>query len=198
MKVIRKAVFYGDSNTYGFDPRNYFGGCYEAERIWTSRAAAALGEKWKIINEGMNGRCLPAGENGFRYIERILSGLTSGDLFVTMLGTNDLLLSADANVPAGRMEKYLKRLRSREFCPKLLILAPPYVGSETNRDAQMALYYRESVRMNEAFRRLAEEYQVWFADAAEWDIDLAFDQVHFSEEGHQTFSEHVTELLREL
>lgn len=32
---------YGDSNTYGFDPRSYFGGRYPAEVRWTHRLAQA-------------------------------------------------------------------------------------------------------------------------------------------------------------
>ena len=34
---------YGDSNTYGFDPRSYFGGRYPAEVRWTHRLAQATG-----------------------------------------------------------------------------------------------------------------------------------------------------------
>ena len=52
--------------------------------------------------------------------------------------------------------------------------------------------------MNDGFREIASQQGVLFADASEWEIDLGFDQVHFSEEGHRTFAARTTELVRGL
>ena len=52
--------------------------------------------------------------------------------------------------------------------------------------------------MNEAFRTIASEQGVLFADASEWGIDLAFDQVHFTAEGHRTFAGKMTSLLEKI
>ncbi|HIT31090.1 MAG TPA: lipase, partial [Candidatus Scatomorpha stercoravium] len=42
-----KAVCFGDSNTWGYDPRSYFGGRYgEADR-WPEILAAATG--WEVV-----------------------------------------------------------------------------------------------------------------------------------------------------
>ena len=54
----RTIIFFGDSNTYGYDPRDMFGGRYSENRIWTSLAAAALGDRWNVVNEGMNSGCI--------------------------------------------------------------------------------------------------------------------------------------------
>ena len=42
---------------------------------------------------------------------------------------------------------------------------------------------------------LAEQLGIRFADAGEWGISLAYDGVHFTEQGHKAFS---TGLLEEL
>ena len=42
---------------------------------------------------------------------------------------------------------------------------------------------------------LAEQLGVRFADAGRWDIPLAYDGVHFTEQGHKAFA---TKLLEEL
>ena len=47
---------YGDSNTYGYDPRGYFGGRYDAGSRWVDILAARTG--WAVSNQGQNGKFL--------------------------------------------------------------------------------------------------------------------------------------------
>jgi len=49
--------------------------------------------------------------------------------------------------------------------------------------------------MNDAFRAITKEQGVMFADSSLWGIELAYDQVHFSEEGHRVFADKITELI---
>ena len=55
---------FGDSNTYGYDPRSFLGGRYAAENRWADILQSKTG--WEIINQGMNGREIsrfhPAGD----------------------------------------------------------------------------------------------------------------------------------------
>ena len=48
---------FGDSNTYGYDPRGYFGGRYEADSRWVDILAEKTG--WTVCNMGQNGREIP-------------------------------------------------------------------------------------------------------------------------------------------
>ena len=43
----------GDSNTYGFDPRAYFGGRYPEKDRWVNILAQKTG--WQVQNAGENG-----------------------------------------------------------------------------------------------------------------------------------------------
>ena len=45
------------------------------------------------------------------------------------------------------------------------------------------------MRLNAAYRTVAEKLGVRFVDATDWDIDVTFDGVHYSEKGHKTFAE---------
>ena len=45
-----KISCFGDSNTYGYDPRSYFGGRYDADSRWVDILAAQTG--WTIFNMG--------------------------------------------------------------------------------------------------------------------------------------------------
>ncbi len=51
-----RIVCYGDSNTYGYDPRSYLGGRYPEAVRWT---ALLNTEGREVINEGQNGRPIP-------------------------------------------------------------------------------------------------------------------------------------------
>jgi lysophospholipase L1-like esterase len=52
--------------------------------------------------------------------------------------------------------------------------------------------------MNTAFERMAGDKKVWFSDASQWNVELSFDQVHFSERGHKIFAERMAELLENI
>ncbi len=51
---------FGDSNTYGYDPRGFFGDRYGAEDRWVDLLAKQTGHE--IINAGANGRSLTFSE----------------------------------------------------------------------------------------------------------------------------------------
>ena len=46
-----------------------------------------------------------------------------------------------------------------------------------------------SAQLAGLYRTLAQDKAIAFADAGAWDIPLAFDGVHFTEEGHRRFAE---------
>lgn len=165
-------ICYGDSNTYGYDPRSYFGGRYDADCRWVDILAAKTG--WTIRNEGMNGREIPPGS---------ISVPENTDLLVIMLGTNDLLQGYRVEKIAERMESFLTGL-PRE---KLLLIAPPpmKLGEWVPDQAKI----EQSKQMVEAYRALAERLNIRFADAGRWNISLAYDGVHFTEAGHRAFAE---------
>ena len=43
---------------------------------------------------------------------------------------------------------------------------------------------------------LAEQLGIRFADAGKWDIPLAYDGVHFTEQGHRAFAARLLEELK--
>ena len=91
---MRSILFYGDSNTWGYDPRD--GSRYPYEKRWTSVCAAALGSGFCCIPAGMNGRTtvfdnpLKGCRNGLDGLDYALQSHKPLDLVTVMLGTNDL------------------------------------------------------------------------------------------------------------
>lgn len=182
---------FGDSNTYGFDPRSYCGGRYPAEHRWVDILMHRTG--WKIENAGENGREIPRRAYDLQALATILSGSEAPDGLVVMLGTNDLLQGADAAETAARVEKFLTYLPyPRE---RILLIAPPPVKPGTWVTEERIL--DASSQLAGQYQRLAQKMNISFADAGCWNVALTFDGVHFSEAGHHSFAEGLAVRLRE-
>lgn len=185
-----RLLCYGDSNTYGYDPRAYSGGRYGAESRWVDLLARESG--WEVLNRGQNGREIPRRPQEYAQAERLLSAHNAVDIFVVMLGTNDLLQGSAVPEVAARMEAFLKHIRP--VCKSILLVAPPPMkyGEWVTEDSLLTA----SVQLAEAYRAVALRQNISFADAGEWDIALTFDGVHFSGEGHKAFAEGIWSVLK--
>ena len=180
-----RILCFGDSNTYGYDPRGFFGDRYGAEDRWADLLGKQTGHE--VINAGANGREIPRNP----YVLRLLTEHTPVDIFLVMLGTNDLLQGALAKEAAARMEAFLNLLLPH--CKQVLLVSPPPMkrGAWVPTDALVD----ESIHLAEEYKLLAEKMNIPFVDTRHWNIELTFDGVHFTEAGHRTFAEN---LRREL
>lgn len=195
-----KILFYGDSNTYGYDPADLYEQRYPRRCRWTTLLQEQEPERWEIMPEGMNGRQLPDLKYDADYIGRMLERLQAGDLFAVMLGTNDILLTMDpeADRAITKMSGFLEFLTRRKAESDILVIAPPYIGRENVQDPLYHRYYEESVRMNAGFEELADTFHVNFVDAGTWNVEMSSDLVHLSEKGHRQFAERMTAYLRSI
>ena len=166
-----KILCIGDSNTYGYDPRSYLGSRYPAEVRWTDRLDGC-----DVINCGVNGATIPRGRSRFSGMIK----MNEPDLVIVMLGTNDLFSGLSAGQIADRMEAFLDSILPAGK-PILLISPPILQYGEWVMDDDLV---EESQKLGEAYRELAAGKGCLFADSGKWDIEMTFDGVHFSPEGH--------------
>ena len=174
-------ICFGDSNPYGYDPRGYFGGRYDADSRWVDILASETG--WTISNMGQNGREIPSAAPNL---------LTDTDLLIIMLGTNDLLQGRSPEKAAERLERFLSGI-SLEQCKILLIAPPPVTLGAWVPSAKLVDDSRTFARLCQI---LAERMGIRFADAGKWNIPLAYDGVHFTEQGHKAFAAGLLEQLK--
>ena len=181
-----RILCFGDSNTYGYDPRGFFGDRYGAGDRWVDLLAKQTGHE--AINADANGREIPRNP----YALRLLTEHAPVDIFLVMLGTNDLLQGASAKEAAARMETFLNQLLPH--CKHILLVAPPPMkrGAWVPTDKLMA----ESIQLAEEYRLLAQKLNIPFVYTRHWNIDLTFDGVHFTEVGHHAFAEKLGKELR--
>ena len=182
--MAKQIVCIGDSNTWGYDPRGFGGGRYPADVRWTALLEA--GGRWEITNLGENGREIPHSAFALRLLARQqLEALAPLDGICLMLGSNDLLCGASPAAVAARMEDLLDRLGA--YGVPLLLIAPPKFcpGTWVAEEGLLGA----SAQLAGLYLTLAQDKAIAFADAGAWDIPLAFDGVHFTEEGHRRFAE---------
>ena len=153
-----KILFFGDSNTYGYDPADFWEMRYPREKRWTYLLKQMDPKKWEILPEGLNGRQIPNLKYDAARVLRLLNSLQQGDLFAVMLGTNDILLTTDpdADIAIEKMRRLLEFLTAQKDPSDILVIAPPHIGGAHIRDPLYQQYYRESKRMNAGFKELTQ------------------------------------------
>ena len=167
-----KVVCFGDSNTWGYDPKGYLGGRYD--HPWPEILAEKL--HCTVINWGENGREIPGNAVDFP---------ADTDLLIIMLGTNDLLQFWSPESACGKMERFLESLTLHR--EKLLLIAPPPL--KLGEWVQVQKLTDDSITLTKQYQALSECLGTRFADAGQWNIPLAYDGVHMTQEGHRAFAE---------
>ena len=180
-KYQLNVICFGDSNTYGYDPRSYLGGRYDPDSRWVDILAMETG--WSISNMGQNGREIPSAALAFP---------ADTDLLIVMLGTNDLLQGRSPEQAAERLERFLSDTSLDRS--KLLLIAPPPVQRGAWVPDQQLI--DDSHAFAQLCQTLAEHLGIRFADAGKWDIPLAYDGVHFTEQGHRAFAAGLLEVVK--
>jgi len=167
-----KVICYGDSNTFGYDPRECWGGKYD--QPWPEILAAKTG--WYVVNEGVNGREIPKTPVSFP---------EDTDLLIIMLGTNDLLQLWSPEAACEKMERFLESLALDR--KKILLIAPPPMKfGEWVLDQELI---DDSIALAKYCKPLAKRLGILFADAGKWNVPLTYDGVHLTEEGHRAFAD---------
>ena len=212
MEKLRILCF-GDSLTWGFDP--YKKNRIDEERRWTGVLQGLLGEGYRVVEEGQNGRTIatedPAeGEkNGLNYIIPCLESHKPLYLAIFMLGTNDMkrkfgYSSADI---AGEMRRFLEKVQAYNrfrFNGKMniLLLAPPLISTagkgswmEAGIDYDKASVI--SAELPRLYRHLAEDLGCFFLDASQVAEPSAADGVHIDAENQIKLGRAVYAKLRE-
>ena len=132
---------------------------------------------------GQNGREIPSAAPVFP---------EDTDLLIIMLGTNDLLQGRSPEQAVEWLERFLFGI-SLDRSKILLIAPPPVTLGAWVPSAKLIDDSRTFARLCQA---LAEQLGIRFADAGKWDISLAYDGVHFTEQGHRAFAAGLLEELR--
>lgn len=187
-----KLLCFGDSNTFGYDPRSYLTARYPADVRWTGLLPA----HWTVLNEGMNGREIP-GPAEWPDLDALFAARAPVDVMTVMLGTNDILQHhrwTPADV-ADRMEAFLTHLQGLPALrdTRLVLIAPPPMARGAWAATDEVLL--RARRLSDCYCALAQRLGIDFADAADWNTAVSYDGVHLLPEGHRAFAAGLVKFL---
>ena len=198
-----KILCYGDSNTWGYISGTDHERYGETER-WPKILASKLGDKYEVIEEGLNSRTLISddkrpgkeGKNGYNYLLPCLDTHDPIDLVILMLGTNEL--KSDYNKSAEEIgeifeEYFVKTIlnrpsQCRDIKPKLLIVAPAKV-----RENEDEVKYKgagiKSLEFNRIYKNIAEKNNCLFIEND--GLDVGPDGEHLTKESHSLLADKI-------
>ncbi|SKA33817.1 SGNH/GDSL hydrolase family protein [Consotaella salsifontis] len=193
MKTI---LCYGDSLTWGYDAE---GLRHPFDVRWPNRLAAGLGEGFRVIAEGLNGRTtmfddhsVMEDRNGARTLPVFLGSHQPLDLVVIMLGTNDFKRFAGGGYASSSrqgMARLVEIVKTYPFWtefgrPETLVIAPPALTETSDPKCREMLGHAidESRRLAQLYREVAEEAGCHFFDAGNVCATTAVDGIHLDTE----------------
>ena len=212
----KTVLCFGDSLTWGFDPR---GGMkftrYGLAERWTRRLQAELGSSYYVIEDGLNGRTTVfddpmIGEtSGLAQLPITLKTHMPLDLVVILLGSNDTKLRFGVN--GDEIARGLGRLLDIIFksnvgrdgkAPQTLVLVPPEMG-DVSKTWLKPIF--DSVHSRAALQRLRETYPTVAAAFGAHCFDLnqivspgSIDGIHFDPESLQPVAAALAEVVRDV
>lgn len=207
---MKSILCYGDSNTYGYNPVN--GLRYPENVRWTGVLQKLLGEDYKIIEEGCNGRTtifddpIEGWKNGRSYLKPCLNTHKPVDIITLMLGSNDLkeVFNLSAQQIASGVGTLVKDIieftkEKQGFIPKIILISPPEIGEGITDSPFYGSFYENAITRSkefpEQYRRIADEYNLIFVNAAEYVKPSIVDSLHLSEEGHMKLANALYEVI---
>lgn len=210
MKTI---LCYGDSNTYGYNPSN--GLRYPENVRWTGRLQALLGNSFRVVEEGCNGRTtifddpLEGWKNGLGYLRPCLNSHKPVDIVILMLGSNDLkeTFHASARQIADGAAVLVDVIQSftREkqgFEPDIILVSPPEIGEGIRSSCFYGSFLENAIDRSREFpkwyRQTADEYGCIFFNAAEHIRASGTDSLHLTPQAHKILAEELYKIVERL
>lgn len=210
---MKQILCYGDSNTWGYTPGTKQRLPHDVR--WTGVLQRELGDEYKVLEEGLNGRNTGIGGSGWRNgMESLMPCLITHkplDGVVLMLGTNDLRWT-DARGAAEGVRRIVQTLKwavdlneSSDIyttrTPPILLISPIHAHELLNdfEPGDYHIGYPEKSRdFAKYYREIAEENDCAFLDASLYAEPCTEDGLHMTLESHPRFARAVAEAVREM
>jgi len=216
LNPMKTILCYGDSNTWGFDPKT--GGRHGHKTRWPMALGAMLNEnaapdepEWWVVEEGQNGRTscredpVEGDRNGLRQLVPILESHKPIDVVAIMLGTNDLKLRFNPtayDVARGVQQVAKAVLRSDTGpgggAPKALVICPPPAAESPAFRRLFGNPVKLSCGLPPLYRQMALECGAAFLEAGRHMESSPDDGIHFDAENHLKLAAAVAKAVWEL
>lgn len=208
---MKSVVCFGDSNTYGYNPGN--GDRFPESVRWTGLLQGLLGEDYRVIEEGLNGRTTVFDDpnddwkKGIDYIKGILCTHRPVDYLVIMLGSNDMknFFNATPEAIAEGLKEIIKKTESvmelkQGYVPKILIVSPPEITEDVLTGPFGGSFDRNSIEKSKHlayhYKQVADRFGCAFLDAKTYIKPSVTDGLHLDADGHAGLAKAICEAIK--
>ncbi len=204
-----EVMCFGDSNTWGYSPSTQQR--FPRNVRWTGVLQAELGDGYRIIEEGLNGRTtvweddLEGDKMGKRHLPVILESQAPLDLVIVMLGTNDLKRRFSAHAwdiaeGAGRLVDMIVASKAGigSAPPQVLLIAPPPLGKLSVWEGMFEGGTEKSKQLGKHYREAARVRGCHFLDAGDVIRSSDIDGIHFEEKEHRALGQAVAREVKKI
>ena len=208
---MKTVLCYGDSNTFGYIPET--GMRYSVDVRWTGSLQKLLGEEYRVIEEGCNGRTtiyddpIDGWKNGVTYLRPCLNSHKPIDIVILMLGSNDMKVTFNASAEdaangAGQIVDIIKEFTSikQGFVPQIILVAPPVISKDVLTGPFVGAFDERSVSESEKFadcyKSIASKKECIYFDAGSQIKPSYVDGLHLSKESHKKLSLALYEVIK--
>ncbi|MEK6217392.1 MAG: GDSL-type esterase/lipase family protein [Boseongicola sp.] len=204
---MRRALCFGDSNTYGCGPTPALGYRVVLQRgaRWGDVLSAGLGDGWEVVVEGLPGRTTVfddpvEGEyrNGLRSMRAILESHQPIDVLIICLGTNDMKLRmglGPQDIALG-VQRLVDEASSLGIIEKILVVCPPLVKERGDLAEMFKGAEERFVGTAAQMERFTREIGADFMDAGALIAVDEIDGVHWNAESHAILGRAVADKVR--
>ncbi len=209
--MTKTIMAFGDSLTWGTNP--FEGGRHRYEDRWPSVLQAGLGEKARVIPEGLGGRTSAFDDasaaferNGARALPMLLATHSPLDLVIIMLGANDLkafICTSPHGAMAG-MGRLIEIIRTFPYswgmkAPQIMLVSPPHFCMRDNGEGpQSGRIVEQSYLLADGYRALSHAQGCAFFDAATVARPSPVDGVHLDAANTRAIGSALIEPVRAL
>lgn len=216
MKTI---LCYGDSNVWGnipgsFNEKTGLSERYNKNKRWTGVLQKTLGEKYNVVEEGLNARTTTLDEiipgrpykNGLTQLPFCLEAHYPIDLIIFLLGINDLKIqfNRSAKEITEGMRQLIKVVKKSNKghaanSPNILLLSPAPVIKIPNLHPQFDDdSIEKSKNLAGLYQQMAKEEDVDFLDISLVVTPSRIDGIHFKESQCKLLGQAIAEKVNQL
>jgi lysophospholipase L1-like esterase len=211
-------MVFGDSITWGWVPKDPIVPTerHAEEDRWPEIMAAALGEGYDVVTEGLSGRTtnvedpdLPGLMNGADYLDSAILSHEPLDLVIIMLGTNDTKnhlhrSPLEIGLGMGELVNIVQEDAGPDWysygVPEVLVISPPPLGDEIDPGAAER-FQDGNAKISELppiYAAIAEAAGAHFFDAASVveKADVGPDGIHLLVSGNEALGTAVAEEVK--
>lgn len=200
---MKKILCYGDSNTYGFNPKD--GSRFNERTRWSGILKNNLSGRFEVIEEGMNNRTGfvdnpdECEKSTLKHFPQCISGYKDTEILILAVGTNDFQIRFNADDKA--ISRGLARIISYAKCKDIrTIIIPPVQIDERILKGTFSYQFDESSiakakHAAEIYRETVRRFNCLYFDFNEFVKPSDDDGLHYDAKSHALIAENLTQYI---